>query len=408
MMDSQAATAAPRGIVPLLLTIVPLSQIPLDAYTPAMPEMVRDLASTNAFVQNTVTSYMLGMCLALIPIGMFADAFGRKRVLLSGMVVMIAGSIACALAPDVWTLILLRFIQGMGACACLVVTYAVAADCFQGKKLVAISGLLGAAWGLAPVLAPAAGGLLAQFTSWRVIFGLIAALGAVAAALAAIFLPETLPAEQRSPLNPGATLRILSGALKNSRFVCFTLIFSVMASAQMVFGVVAPFLYQVKLGFEPAAYGLIALGLGAANLSGELACSTLATRISARQLCFGAWAIYAAGALVLALTGTLQGVTLWAITLGGALTLLGCGTLCPTMYGMALGLFSKNLGLLGGVITSICYLAVTITMALAAYLPETSQAPLGWMYVALAAIGLLLLAISLSKSQPEVSAHGHS
>jgi DHA1 family bicyclomycin/chloramphenicol resistance-like MFS transporter len=75
---------------------------------------------------------------------------------------------------------------------------------------------------------------------------------------------------------------------------------------------------------------------------------------------------------------------------------------------MALGLFSKILGLLGGVITSICYRAVTITMALAAYLPETSQAPLGWMYVALAAIGLLLLAISLSKSQPEVSAHGHS
>ena len=57
-----------------------------------------------------------------------------------------------------------------------------------------------------------------------------------------------------------------------------------------------------------------------------------------------------------------------AITSGGMLALAGCGTLCPTMYGMSLGLFAKNLGLLGGFISSLCYLAVSVTMAVAAYL----------------------------------------
>jgi MFS transporter, DHA1 family, multidrug resistance protein len=76
--------AESRGVVALLLTVIPLSQIPLDAYTPAMPDMVRDLASSNTLVQNTVTVYVLGMCLALIPLGMLADSWGRKSTLLPG------------------------------------------------------------------------------------------------------------------------------------------------------------------------------------------------------------------------------------------------------------------------------------------------------------------------------------
>jgi MFS transporter, DHA1 family, multidrug resistance protein len=140
--------------------------------------------------------------------------------------------------------------------------------------------------------------------------------------------------------------------------------------------------------------------VGAANLSGEMACTSLATRTTPRQLCFGALSIYFAGALVLVFSGMVLGSSFLPITLGGMLALAGCGTLCPTMYGMALGLFSRNLGLIGGFISSLCYLAVSVTMALAAYLPETSQAPLGWVYVAIGVIAATLLAISLPFQQP--------
>lgn len=383
--------ASRRGLVPLLLAIVPFSQIPLDAYTPAMPDMVRELATTSALVQNTVTSYMLGMCLALIPMGMLADAFGRKRVLLFGMAVLILASVACALATNIGVLIAVRFIQGVGACACLVISYAIAADCYRGKQLVALAGMLGVAWGLAPVLAPAAGGILVQFASWRVVFGAIALLAMLVALAVAFCLPETLPRERRAPIHLGETAGVLGNALGNLRFLSYTVVFALMASVQLVFGVVAPFLYQQKLGFSPAAYGLVALVLGGANLAGELACGTLGARISSRHLCFGAWAVFACGAVLLAATGTFGMVTFLALTLGGALTLAGCGTLCPAMYGMALGLFSKNLGLLGGLVSSLCYLTVSAAMALAAYLPETSQAPLGWMYVGLGLVAALVL-----------------
>jgi DHA1 family bicyclomycin/chloramphenicol resistance-like MFS transporter len=156
-----------RGVVALLLAVIPLSQIPLDAYTPAMPDMVRDLSSSNALVQNTVTVYVLGMCLALIPVGILADFWGRRRALLAGLTLLIVASVGCAAATDIWVLLGLRFLQGLAASSCMVIPYAVAADLFRGARLTSVSGLLGIAWGLAPVLAPAVGGFIVQYVSWR-------------------------------------------------------------------------------------------------------------------------------------------------------------------------------------------------------------------------------------------------
>lgn len=384
-----------RGVVALLLSAIPLSQIPLDAYTPAMPDMVRDLAASNALVQNTVTVYVLGMCLALVPIGMLADFWGRRRTLLAGLALLIVVSVACAAVTDVWVLLGLRFLQGLAASSCMVVPYAVAADLFRGTRLTAVSGLLGIAWGLAPVLAPAVGGFIVQYVSWRFVFTCMAMLAAMVLVVVLLRLPETLPADKRVPFHPGSASRIMLGALRDFRFVAYTSVFGLIASAQLAFGVVAPFLYQQNLGLSAATYGLIALVVGGANLSGEMACTSLATRITPRQLCFGALSVYFAGALVLVTSGMVIGSSFFPITLGGMLALAGCGTLCPTLYGMALGLFSNNLGLIGGFISSLCFLAVSVTMALAAYLPETSQAPLGWVYVAIGAIAAGLLALSL-------------
>nr|WP_245937629.1 multidrug effflux MFS transporter [Williamsia limnetica] len=391
-VTASAPVVPSRGIVAILLMVVPLSQIPLDIYTPALPDMVNDFDSSNAMMQNTVTAYMLGMSLALIPVGVIADAYGRKKVLLSCLAIVVLTSLGCAIAGNVPMLLGLRFLQGVGACACMVLSYAVAADCFRGSRLTSISGLLGAAWGLAPVLAPALGGVLVQYMSWRAIFGLIAALAAGVGLLVAVALPETLTVHNRTRIDVAATGSVLAGALRHRVFVSLILVFGLMAAAQLVFGVVGPFLFQEQLDFSPAAYGLVALIVGGANLIGELACSALAVRITPRRLALGAWVVFLAGALVLVISAATIGPSAWAITLGACLALAGCGVLCPQMYGLGLGLFSRNLGLIGGIISAGCYLIVSVAMAAAGILPENSQAPLGWLYIGIGlAAGLLLV-----------------
>ncbi|MET0704950.1 MAG: multidrug effflux MFS transporter [Mycobacterium sp.] len=392
--------ASQRRIVIILLLVIPLSQIPMDIYTPALPQMVLDLHSTSTAMQNTVTAYMLGMSLAFIPIGVLADTWGRKRVLLSCLGIVVATSLLCAIATNVGVLLGVRFVQGAAACACMVLSYAVAADCFTGKRLTSVSGILGAAWGSAPLLAPAVGGLMVQFVSWRLVFVTIAVLAAAAAVVVAVGLPETLAVADRSPIDPGATWRFAAGALRNRVFLAFVVVFGLLASAQLAFGVIGPFLYQDALDFSPGAYGLIALVVGAANLSGELACGALAVRLSTRVLSMSALALFMIGAVVLVGSAAVFGVNAWAIGIGAAVALAGCGVLCPQMYGLALGLFSRNLGLVGGVISAGCYLIVSAAMAVVGVLPDRSQAPLGWMYVGCGLVAFVLLGWATSHRRP--------
>jgi DHA1 family bicyclomycin/chloramphenicol resistance-like MFS transporter len=84
-----------------LLFVVPLSQIPLDLYTPALPQMAIELHTSAEAMQNTVTAYMLGMALSFLPVGAVADARGRKPVLLTCLAVVFATSLVCALAGNV-------------------------------------------------------------------------------------------------------------------------------------------------------------------------------------------------------------------------------------------------------------------------------------------------------------------
>ena len=392
----ELGASAARRIIGVLLLVSPLEQVAFDIYTPALPKIAEHFAASNTLVQNTVTAYVLGMALVVLPAGLIADAIGRKRVLLTGLGLMTLTSIGCALADSLPMMIGLRFLQGLGAGTCLLLAATVAADCFRGAKLVSVLGLLGAAWGSAPVVAPAVGGFISQFGSWRLVFVVLAALTATVGLLVAVVLPETLQRERRSPINLRAAAGVLSEALRHRAFVAFATMFGLVAAAQTVFGVVGPFLYEVGLGFSSTTYGFIALGVGAANFLGAATCGALVQRTTTRRLAIGGSAVLALGGLVMLASAQFVGLSALAITGGAALALLSIGVLDPLTKGLAMGVFSRNVGLVTGLISTFCYVSITLATALMAWLPERSQAPLGWFYVA-AAAGLVTVLMLASK-----------
>lgn len=106
------------------------------------------------------------------------------------------------------------------------------------------------------------------------------------------------------------------------------------------------------------------------------------------------------GAVILVVSAEVVGVNAWLITVGGALALVGCGVLDPQSKGLAMGVFARNIGLIGGLVNTCCYLIVSVAMALIAYSPEESQAPLGWLYVALGVMFAVLLFATVSRRSP--------
>ena len=110
----------------------------------------------------------------------------------------------------------------------------------------------------------------------------------------------------------------------------------------------------------------------------------------------GACAVFFLGAITLVVSAGLVGVNARVITAAAALALVGIGVLDPQSKGLAMRVFTRNIGLIGGLVNTCCYLVVSVAMTLMAYLPEESQAPLGWLYVGIGVMFAALLFATVS------------
>lgn len=169
----------------------------LDLYLPALPRLADDLAATPSAAQLTITACLIGLAVGQVIAGPLSDQYGRRRPLIIGLLLFMISSMACAVAPSVEILLLLRLIQGLSGAAGLVISRAVARDLFAGSDLVVFFTRLMLINGLAPVLAPVIGGQLVRVMSWRGMFVVLGVFGLVLLLTGWFGVPETLPPARR-------------------------------------------------------------------------------------------------------------------------------------------------------------------------------------------------------------------
>jgi MFS transporter, DHA1 family, multidrug resistance protein len=161
----------------------------MDMYLPGLPALTKDLGASASTGQLTLTGCMLGIAVGQLFTGPLSDTLGRRRPLLAGLVGYVLASLACAVAPSILTLIVLRFIQGTLGGAGVVIARAIVRDIFSGAEAARVFALLMAVMGVAPVFAPLVGGQALAITSWRGIFVVLAAIGIPLLLATAVWLP---------------------------------------------------------------------------------------------------------------------------------------------------------------------------------------------------------------------------
>ena len=139
----------------------------IDMYLPALPSLSRDFGTGASQAQLTLSACLLGLALGQVISGPLSDKLGRRRPLLVGLAAYALASLLCVVAPSVYMLVALRFIQGLAGAAGIVIARAVVRDLHSGVAAARFFSLLMLVNGLAPILAPIFGGLLLRFTSWR-------------------------------------------------------------------------------------------------------------------------------------------------------------------------------------------------------------------------------------------------
>ena len=195
-----APSARPGRRLALLAVLGALSAfgpLSMDMYLPSTPTIAASLHAGQSLVQLTLSGCLAGLALGQLVAGPVSDGIGRKKPLLAGLVGFVVLSVACAAAPDIWALIVFRFLQGMAGATGVVLSLAIVRDRYEGTELARVLGSLTLVFGLAPVLAPVIGGQILRFTDWRGVFGVLAGVGLVLL-VASWFLPETLPPERRT------------------------------------------------------------------------------------------------------------------------------------------------------------------------------------------------------------------
>jgi MFS transporter, DHA1 family, multidrug resistance protein len=255
----------PWRVVLLLGSLIALGPLSIDLYLPALPELTDDLSASPSSVQLTLTGILVGLGLGQLVIGPLADVYGRRRPLLAGIALSVVSSLLCAVAPTIVVLDVLRVLQGFGAAAASVVAMAVVRDLFTGRAAAAVISRLVMVMGLAPVLAPSLGSAVLEVGSWRTVFVVLAGLGVLLGALAAVALMETLPPERRASPGLRATMQGYGTLLRDPSLVGFMLVASLTMAAVFAYVSGASFVLQDGFGLDGRTFGLL-FGVGAVGL----------------------------------------------------------------------------------------------------------------------------------------------
>ncbi|KAB8145899.1 multidrug effflux MFS transporter [Chloroflexia bacterium SDU3-3] len=377
-------TEGPRGRrvglwhVLALGSLTAVGPISTDMYVPALPDLARDLQSSMAMAQATLTVGIVGLALGQLVVGPLSDARGRRMPLIVGGAIFAVVSLLCAVVPSIELLLAMRLLQGLAGAAGMVVALAMARDLYAGAALARCIGMLMAVNSLAPIVAPVLGGQLLRVVSWRGVFVAIGAAGLLLLALACT-LGETMPPERRQRGGYRAIGRTLRMLAADRRFVACVLVSSFAFAAGIIIISASPFVLQSVYGLSAqqfsVALGVNALGLAAmAQTSGRLAGRVPPQRL----LLWGALGIFAGACwlLVSVLSGIgLLGVLSALFVITGSLGLVAPNALAlaladvdPETAGLAsavLGMLQLSVGALAAPLVGLASGASPLPMALA-------------------------------------------
>lgn len=385
------------GLALVLGLVSAVGPFAVDMYLPALPTIGQSLGATPGAVQASLIVFFIALGAGQVVYGPVSDMVGRKRPLYFGLVLFALGSIGCALAPTIEWLVALRFVQGLGACAGMVVPRAVVRDLHTGSEAARLMSLLMLVFSVSPILAPLAGSLLIDNFGWRAVFWAVTVAAALSMVLLYTSLPETRPPHERVGSSFASAVQAYGVLLRDPHFLGLSLIGGFGVASFFAYLANSSFVLINHYGLTPRQYSVAF----AANAASFIGVSQLTGRLGAR---FGLgrmvrWAVtvYAAVmllALVLQLAG-MKGLWLLLALLFVAYGFLGLVIPATMVLSMEEhGAIAGTASALGGTLHFAAGIAV---MALLSPFANGGPVPMLWGIAGSAGLAFALAVVTLRR-----------
>jgi MFS transporter, DHA1 family, multidrug resistance protein len=336
-----------------------LGPFTIDTYLPSFPTIVEDYHTTASLVQISLTSCLLGLGLGQLIIGPMSDVKGRRKPLIFFIILYLLASLTCAIAPNIYFLIVSRLVQGFAAAGGLVISRAIVRDLFSGRELTKFFTMMVLVGNLGPIVAPIAGGGILAFTNWHGVFIALACLGAVLLFTVSLKLEETLPVQNRVPSNLPLILKNFGSLFRDRTFLGYALTQGFTTAGIFAYVSGIPFVYQNIYGVTPQQFSFLFGVNGIALIIGSQLVGRLADLIPERTFLKIGLAIstFAGASLLIALflNAPLLAVAIPIFFFVGSISIIGttCFALAIETQGHIAGSASALLGVLPFVLGSI-------------------------------------------------------
>lgn len=362
----------------LLLILGALSAfgpLAIDFYLPSFPALALAFDTDTEHVQLSLASYFAGLAIGQLLYGPLADRFGRRIPLLVGVSLFTLASLACAVAPSLEWLIVARFVQALGGCAGMVVSRAVVRDLCDPISSAKVFSQLMLVMGLAPILAPVAGGLLLNLFGWPSIFVCLTLFSAACLVALFLWLPETLSRDvEPAPLR--GALREYRRLFADLPFIGHALTGGLAIAGMFAYIAGSPFVFIELYGVAAEHYGW----LFGANAAGFILAAQLNAWLVSRQ---GPayWArrivwFYLGCGTVLLLLSWVHSQSLWPLMV----PLFGCiaslGILLPNTSACAMAGQGRHAGSASALMGSLQFTIAATAASMVGVLHDGSAVPM--------------------------------
>lgn len=382
----------------LLSILIFLGPFASDSYLPSMPAMGHAFQASPNQIQLTLTFYFLGFSLPQLLYGPASDRFGRRKMLILGYSLALAGSIICILSPTIHWLWFGRFVQGLGVAANGALFRTILRDKFHGVRLAEIGSYLGMLFAFFPAIAPFIGGIIQQSWGWEANFYLFIALSLIILGVAVFLFPETAKKLNPDALEPKVFIANYKTLLKNASFMGYALATACAFSGLISYYMVSPYFFQEVLGLTPFQYGLTSFIVTLGLLSGHYLNTKLVSKRGIENMIKAGFWFMLLGGIALLITEFLMPLNLSLILLSTLLFLIGAGLVFGNSTAGAFHPFPHIAGSAGALFGTLQVLGTAITSYLVALASENTYI-LGITFTLLALVAFAGNALLIEKRQ---------
>ena len=320
-----------------------IGQMAAEVYIPSLPFIAHDFQVSSSLTQISIAVFLFGMSIPGIFFGYISDFFGRRRILLVATSISFGGTLLCMCAPNIYILILGRFIQGLGFSGVGSLSRAILRDRMTGIELARFASNLAMILAFVIDVSPFIGGFLQEYLGWRPIFAMLLLYNALA-----IYMSYHYQDDGQTTLNEhlqlSRLLHISLGTLKNRTFLIYNTLAALTYSVLMAYLAVASFLFEKVIGISPTEFGATTLGLSFVYMFGSFLNGLLLKHFAMNRLIKKCRVLMWLSCGLLLLYATILPLTYWGLVLFVAVVYLGCGALFSNSSAQAFTSIDKNVG----------------------------------------------------------------